>query len=524
MKKKNAYQSHSIYDMKIKSICIVGGGSSGWMMALALQNKLPDLDVTLIESPNFPTIGVGESTIPYTTEFIANVLGFEEKEWMPYCDATYKAAIRFTDFTKKKEKVYHPFFTFDEADINGFNWAIKKAITNTPIEDYFESHYIAYHMCKDNKFDRLDSKGFSYAHHLDAVKFAMFCKSKFKGRHILATVNDVDTIDNKITRIKTDKGIYQADFFIDCTGFNALLLGKALKEPFNSISDTLLNDTAITCRVPYENKNKELEPFTDCTALSSGWAWNTPLWSRIGTGYVFSSKFQTLLHAKKEFKMYLEKRYGKKRIKDCTFNQIKFKTGKYERSWVGNCLALTLASGFIEPLESTGLAIIGLQITEFIKAIEDKCPTCKGYEYSALGRSMCNAEIDSTFNEVHFFVLLHYVNTQRTDSPYWDYIRNEIETSKEFNQYVRDIGSLENSKYRWFKNKSNECISLGFDLPSNYSIHNLHWEDRLFLSLTTKEKDKILDSLTYLDFLKAEYGFLTKKMLPLLDYMKQEIY
>ena len=503
--------------MKVKSICIVGGGSSGWMMALALQNKLPGLDVTLIESPNFPIIGVGESTIPYTTDFIKDVLGFEEKEWMPYCDATYKAAIRFTDFTKKKEKVYHPFFTFDESDSNGFNWAIKKEIINAPIEDYFESHYIAYHMCKDTKFDRLDDKGFTYGHHLDAVRFALFCKSKFQGTHILATVNHIDTIDNKITSVKTDKGVYQADLFVDCTGFNALLLGKALKEPFNSISDTLLNDTAITCRVPYVNKSKELEPFTDCTALSSGWAWNTPVWSRIGTGYVFSSKFQTLPHAKKEFKMYLEKRYGKKRIKDCTFNKISFKTGKYERSWVGNCLALTLASGFIEPLEATGLAIIGLQVTEFIKVIEDN-------NYSALNRSMYNAEIDSTLKEIHFFVLLHYVNSQREDSPYWDYIKNELDTPKEFNKYLRDIGSLQNKDYKWFKNKSNECISLGFNLPSNYSKNNLHWEDKLFSNLTTKEKDEIIKSLMYLDYQKSEYAFLSNKMLPLLDYMKQEIY
>ena len=505
--------------MLIKSICIVGGGSSGWMMALALQNKLPDLDVTLIEAPNFPTIGVGESTIPSTKDFIKNTLGFEEKEWMPYCDATYKAAIRFTDFTKKNEKVYHPFWSTQETDINGFDWAIKKSIDNSTIEDYYESYFIAYHMCKENKFDRLEDEGFSYAHHLDAVKFALFCKSKFKGKHILATVQEVKIQDNNISKVFTDKGEHEADLFVDCTGFKSLLLGKALQEPFNSISDTLLNDTAITCRVPYDDRFFELEPFTDCTALSSGWAWNTPIWSRIGTGYVYSSKYQSKESATKEFKEYLTKRFGKKRIENAEFNTIKFKTGKHERSWVGNCLALTLSSGFIEPLEATGLAIIGWQIDKFINTLEKN-------KYTALGRSMYNDNIDITFTEIHFFVLLHYINTKREDSPYWEYIRDELKTSKYFNNYVKDIGALKNGSFwpEWFRNKSLECISLGFNLPSEYSKNKLCWGKTKFENLTTKDKEIVMEELSYLDYQKLINTEKSKSFLILEDYMKKEIY
>jgi tryptophan halogenase len=526
--------------MNINSICIVGGGSSGWMMASALEKHLPDIDVTLVESPNIPIIGVGEATIPYTSHFINKVLGFEEEEWMPYCDASYKVAIRFQDFSQEGKIIYHPFWTEEEAGYNGFDWAIKKEIDNVTVDDYYSSSFIAYHMSEGNKFSKLEGQNFRYAHHLDAVKFAQFCKSKFKGSHILATVSDVETDGKRIVSVNTDKGKIKADMFVDCTGFKALLIGQALKEPFHSISDTLLNDTALTCRIPYENKKKELEPFTDCTALSSGWAWNTPIWSRIGTGYVFSSKFQTESSAIKEYKQYLEKRFGKERVNNAKINTINFKTGKYERSWVGNCLALTLASGFIEPLESTGLAIICYQIEHFIRTIldeeidstlfgfsrdsqEELAPSTTG-EYSAFKRSCYNSQLDGAFKEIHYFVLLHYINSKREDSMYWKYLKNQLETPKEFNKYITSLSKSAQQEYRWFPDKSHECILLGFNIPSNYSKHNLTWNKKSLGMLSNNEKKEILKELSYLDERKADKQSKSSKMLLLEDYLTKEIY
>ena len=335
--------------MSVNSICIVGGGSSGWMMAVALNKQLPHIKVTLVESPNVPVIGVGESTIPFTTAFIKDTLGFKEKEWMPFCDATYKAAIKFNNFTSEKSICYHPFWTREEQDLNPYDWAIKQELTNLDkpdTDDYYGTNFIGYHMGENNKFDCLPDEGFSYAHHIDAIKFGQYCKTKFKGTHILANVDHVKVDGSTIVSVTTDKGLIEADMFIDCTGLKCLLIDGALKEPFESINDTLLNDNAITCRMPYVNKSKELEPFTDCTALSSGWVWNAPLWSRMGTGYVFSSRFQSQEDAQKEFKNYLVKRFDKKRVDNAEFNVVQFKTGKYKRGWVGNCLALTLASVF----------------------------------------------------------------------------------------------------------------------------------------------------------------------------------
>jgi len=501
--------------MKINSICIVGGGSSGWMMATALNKQLPKLKVTLVESPNFPTIGVGESTIPYTSRFIKKTLGFKEKDWMPQCDATYKASIKFNNFLIKNETCYHPFWTAEEKTLNTFDWAIKQELTNLDkpkTEDYYSTNFIAYHMGVNNKFDTLDdSEQFDYAHHMDATKFGQYCKTKFKGKHILADVKHVKCDGDTIVSLTTDKGLIEADIFIDCTGLKALLIDKALNEPFESINDTLLNDTAITCRMPYKDKTNELETFTDCTALSSGWAWNIPIWTRIGTGYVFSSRFQSKSNALQEFKNYLIKRFDKERVDNAEFNFVSFKTGKYKRGWVGNCLALTLAAGFIEPLESTGLAITCYQIEEFIKRIKTNNNT-------AFVRATYNEELSQIFKDIHNFVLLHYVNTKRDDSKYWKHIQNNLNITTDFVDYVN------NRQGDWFDIKSKDCILIGLQISNKFTKQHLLWEGKNVDDYREKQKQNILKELNYLDNRKQYYVEKTKKMLSLEEYLNKRIY
>ena len=502
--------------MKINSICIVGGGSSGWMMALALNKKLPNLNVTLIESPDVKPIGVGESTIPYTANFFVDVLGLKEKEWMPRCNATYKASIKFNDFYKKGETFYHPFWTKDEGTYNGYDWAIKQYLTNLNKPDnmnYYSSSYIAYHMSKHNKFDRLNDESFSYAHHMDANKFGEYCKTKFEGKHILSNVKHVKVNGSTIVSVTTEKETIEADMFVDCTGFKALLIGKALHEPFVSYKNTLLNDTALTCQIKYTNKKTQIEPYTDCTALSSGWAWNIPLWHRVGSGYVFSSKFQTLESAKKEYKKYLKNRFGSDSLKNIKFNTIKIKTGKYKRGWVGNCLSLTLASGFIEPLESTGLALACYQIKEFVETISN-------YEYSSFNKSLYNNDLDKTYNEIHNFVLLHYINTTREDSEYWSYLKNNIDVPNSVHSYLNEDAS----KSTWFPEKSKECITIGLNIPSKYKPSKLSWNNIRLQSYTKKDQAFILYDLKYIEEREKYYENKIKTMSNLTEYLNNNIY
>jgi hypothetical protein len=506
--------------MNIKSICIVGGGSSGWLMATALQKQCPKIKVTLIESPDVPTIGVGESTIPYTTYFINDYLGLNEKEWMSYCDATYKASIRFNDFRKHGETLYHPFWTDEEASYNGFDWAIRRELTNLDkpsIDNYYSTNFIAYHMSQENKFSKLEGEGFSYAHHLDSVKLAEFCKNKFTGTHLLATVTDVLLDKNKnISSVHTDKEIVKADLFVDCTGFKSLLIDGVYKEQFESISDTMLNDRALMCRISYKDKHKELEPFTDCTALSSGWVWNVPLWSRIGTGYVYSSKFQTDESAKKEFKQYLKNKFGQDRVNNVEIKSLKIKAGKYKNGWVQNCLSLVLASGFIEPLESTALAMTAYQIESFIEAIQTEN---KSYAYSAFNRAIYNKKIDTLHNEVHNFVLTHYVNSTRTDSKYWKYIAEEMPIPSSL------LDNLDRTSLGlWFPEKSWECILLGFQINSKWSPTNLTWDQVVLKSLNAVEVKEVMSKLNYLTDIQKNKLTQIKNIPLLYDYLNTRIF
>jgi tryptophan halogenase len=504
--------------MKIESICIVGGGNSGWMMATALSKNCPSIDVTLVESPTIKTIGVGEATVPYTSVFIKEILGFDEEEWMPFCDASYKASIRFTDFYKKGNECMHAFWTKEEESYNVYDWLVKRELTQTPTEDYYASNYIAYHMVKGNKFDRLDNDRFSYAHHMDATKFGEFCKTKFKGKHILATVNSVETEGENIVSVLTDKGTLTADLFIDATGFKGLLIGQALKEPFIPITDTLVNDIALTTRIPYKDKANEIEPCTGCTALSSGWVWNIPLWSRISSGYVYSSKFQSEQEAEEEYREHLIKHFGD-RGERAELTKIKFKAGSYERDWVGNCCSLTLAAAFIEPLESTGIALTCFQIRNFLDAIKDG-------ETSSFARSMFNEKISQSFKEIYDFVLLHYVNTKRDDSPYWRYFKDDFNTPKSLiKSLTADKKTPQKSTLiTWFPPKSWDCIMLGLNIPGQYDSNNLLWDDNKLVDNLSSNKQHILANLEYLNERKKDMEAKARGMSSLYDYLNKEIY
>ena len=505
--------------MKIKNVCIVGGGTTGWMMAVALNVNMPNLKVTLVESEEIPSIGVGEATIPLTAKFISSVLKFDEKEWMAASDATYKTAIRFNNFSKIDESFWHPFWSDDEIHYNTYDWLIKRQIEDLPTEDFYKSNFIAWYMSMDKRFQEI--KGFQHAHHMDANKFARYCQTQFKGTHINATVSSVEEKDGYIKSITVDGKEIKSDLFIDCTGFNALLIGETLNEPYTSYEDTLLNDSALVCRIPYgndpfTNRQQECHPFTDCTALSSGWVFNTPVWSRTGTGYVYSSKFQSREDAEQEFRIYLVDRFGGDRGDIAEFRHISFKTGKYERSWVNNCLALTLASGFIEPLESTGLALACWQIENFIDVLKDD-------DMSSFIRATYNDKVNMAYDEIHTFIAMHYANTKREDTEYWKHIKNNLHITQKMVDYAKN----DNVPDIWFPKKSRECVLIGLDIPSEYSKQHITWHGENFESIMKSddnEKEFMTAGVQYLNGRKNMYQSISNDMPWHEDYLKEHIH
>lgn len=281
----------------VGEICIVGGGSSGWITALALLRNTKDIKVTLVESPDIKNIGVGEATVPYVSEQFKELLGLDEEEWMPFCDATFKTSLKFSKFNTGEEDdfFYHPFFSVaDGSEDIVMDWATKyKNNPDLPLRDFWESLFVSYHMSEQEKFGRLTNV--SHAHNLNADKFATYCKEisiKDGLNYVSDTVRDVKLDEFKnITHLVCDNTTIEADYFIDATGFTALLIEKVLKDKFVPITDYLLNDSAIVAQFPYDNKEEEMLPYVDCVAQSAGWTWKIPLWNRYGTGYVYSSKF-----------------------------------------------------------------------------------------------------------------------------------------------------------------------------------------------------------------------------------------
>jgi tryptophan 6-halogenase len=419
-----------------KSVVIVGGGSAGWMAASHLKRALSGLDVTLIESANIKTVGVGEATFS-TIKLFFDFLGLEESEWMPPCNGAYKLAIRFVNWRANGGHFYHPFQRYEVVD--GFNmgeWWLKLKRDEEPF-DY--ACFTIPAMCdaqrsprfldgrvfddKVQDYFKVDFRGkknilsehkvqYPYAYHFDASLLAKFLEGYATQRGVKKVVDDVAEVklreDGSIDYLVTkEHGEIRGDLYVDCTGFRGLLINQALGEPFISFSDSLLCDRAIALQVPRDAKTLGINPYTSATALSAGWVWDIPLYNRVGTGYVYSSQFISQEDAEREFRSHLGPA-----AEGLNANHIKIRVGRCRNSWVKNCVAIGLASGFVEPLESTGIFFIQNGIEELVNhmpasVIDEE--TVRSY----------NQVIGDCVDGVRDFLVCHYCTTDRVDTEFW---------------------------------------------------------------------------------------------------------
>jgi tryptophan halogenase len=416
---------------QINKILIVGGGSAGWMTAALLLKFYPDKEITVVESPNIPTIGVGESTLGRIKNFCA-MLEIDELDFMSFTDASYKMSIKFTDFYQKDGGYFHypfgkPFML--EKDWGMRYWMFRKALyPETDNRDFVNTYFPGAALFEKNKFTK-DSTGLGNynptldaAYHFDAVKFALWLNEKYckpRGvKHILGTISQVHQDEQGVSKLTLEDGrALSADLYIDCSGFRSLLLGDALKVPFESYSDILPNNKAWACQVPYIDKETEIEPFTNCTAIGNGWCWNTPLWSRIGTGYVYSDKYISDEAALEEFKNYLcsDKMViprTRAQIDQLKFRQVPFKVGIHQQTFVKNVVAIGLSAGFIEPLESNGL----FSVHEFLFLL---LKTLLRGPVTQWDRDVYNTSVNFLYKNFAHFVAMHYALSNRADTEYW---------------------------------------------------------------------------------------------------------
>jgi tryptophan halogenase len=406
------------------------------MTASHLKKALPGLDITLIESANIKTVGVGEATFS-TIKLFFDFLGLEESEWMPPCNGAYKLGIKFVNWRANGGHFFHPFQRYEVVD--GFNmgeWWLKLKRDEEPF-DY--ACFTIPAMCdaqrsprfldgrvfddKVQDYFKVDFRGkknilsehkvqYPYAYHFDASLLAKFLEGYATQRGVRKVVDDVAEVrvgeDGAIDHLVTkEHGAIRGDLYVDCTGFRGLLINQTLGEPFISFSDSLLCDRAIALQVPRDIKTDGMNPYTSATALSAGWVWDIPLYGRVGTGYVYSSQFISQEDAEREFRSHLGPAAN-----GLNANHIKIRVGRCRNSWVKNCVAIGLASGFVEPLESTGIFFIQNGIEELVNhmpggVIDEE--TVRSY----------NRVIGECVDGVRDFLVCHYCTTDRADTEFW---------------------------------------------------------------------------------------------------------
>jgi hypothetical protein len=468
--------------IEVNKIVIVGGGSAGWMSAASMIRAFPKKEIVVIESPDYPIIGVGESTLGPITAW-AHWIGLDEKDFMPATDAVYKMSIKFTDFYKKDYGSFHfPFGrAFLDGTVNGMNdWYVKKAnFPELDVADYSRTFFPGLTLAEQNKLSwnesgKLGNFNFEQdvAYHFDATKFGQWLKNNYclpRGVKIISdTVTDVFADKDGIQSLTLTNGEkITADLFIDCTGFKSMLLEGALEEPWDDFTKMLPNNSAWATRIPYTDKEKEMEPYTSCTAISHGWVWNIPSWERIGTGYVFSDKYITPEAALEEFKQYL--RSDKMTIHDPNrdvgsyeYKLIKFRVGIHRRTFVKNVVAIGFAAGFIEPLESNGLFTVHEFLEKLVKTLERGTVT-------QTDRDVYNTTTRRQFDAFKEFVAQHYALSNRTDTQYWRDITEKsfqpgiLEPESPMASQFREMAEVHMNRHRYDGFSGIHCIATGLN-------------------------------------------------------------
>ncbi len=407
---------------RVTKVVILGGGTAGWMAAAALSRLVDGgVSVTLVESEEIGTVGVGEATIPSLLDF-NQMLGIDEDAFVRATGATFKLGIEFRDWQRLGDRYLHPFGTHGR-DVDGVSfhqlWLRQASLGDgtdvRAIGDYCLSSVAA----RMGRFTRPASNPqsvlstLSYAFHFDAGLYARFLRglseeagvARVEGR-VAAVERDAETGFITSLRLDGDRRV-DGELFIDCSGFRSLLLGETLGVPFTSWQHWLPCDRAWA--VPSERQGP-LTPYTRATADTAGWRWRIPLQHRVGNGHVYASSHVDDDTARDALLAGLD---GKPLAEP---RQLRFVAGRRERLWDRNCVAIGLSGGFLEPLESTSIHLIQAGITRLMTLFPDR-------GFSRIESDEYNRVMLREYAQVRDFIILHYHATARSDSTFWDHCR-----------------------------------------------------------------------------------------------------
>ena len=399
---------------EIKRVVIAGGGTAGWLAAAALSHQLGRvLEITLIESDEIATIGVGEATIPPIRVF-HKLLQIDEQEFMRATAATFKLGIWFENWGQKGDRYVHSFGRNGKptwmCEFHNFWLRSRELGVDSELGDYcFELQ-----AAKAEKFATAQDLEINFAYHFDAGQYAKFLRRFAEGlglRRVEGKIQEVrqDPESGFITSLSLQSGqIIEGDLFIDCTGFRGLLIEQTLKSGYEDWTHWLPCDSAAAVQTELTGP---APPYTSSIAHDAGWRWRIPLQHRVGNGLVFSSRFLSDDVAKEELVRSIEG-------KPLTMPRVlKFQTGRRRVVWNKNCVALGLSSGFIEPLESTSIHLMMIGVTRLLHM----------FPFGGIHQSMLDQYNEASrieMEKTRDFVVLHYHATQRDDTPFWRHCRD----------------------------------------------------------------------------------------------------
>ncbi|MEQ1726234.1 MAG: tryptophan halogenase family protein [Sphingopyxis sp.] len=407
-------------EKSIKTILVVGGGSAGWMAAAMFAHLFQGMyRIRLVESEEIATIGVGEATIPAIKKF-NELLALDEAQFMRDTQGTYKLGIQFTDWLRKGESYIHGFGVIgqDLEWLRCHHYWLK--LNQLGKASDFTNYSINTAACATNKFMRAQPNmaesplgHIAHAYHFDAGLYAKFLRGYAEDRGVERTEGKVidvalDGEDGFIKSVTLEKGeVIEADFFVDCTGFRALLIGDALKTDYIDWGHWLPCDRALAMPCA---RSDNFTPYTRSTAHSAGWQWRIPLQHRTGNGHVYSSAHMSDDEAETILRANLDGEVLGDPLK------VRFTTGKRRKVWNKNCVAVGLAAGFVEPLESTALFLIQSSVIRLIRLFPDG-------NFLQANIDEFNRQTDFEYERIRDFIILHYKATERDDSEFWNHVR-----------------------------------------------------------------------------------------------------
>lgn len=458
----------------MKNILIVGGGTAGWLTALMVKRKMPNFNVSLVESEEIGILGAGEGTTPNFVS-IMDWLGIPLTELVENTGCTIKTGIKFTNWTPDNDYYYHNF----GSELSTISPNMRNSFDQTFNQNSLYYSMTAYHRIKKYDSDyssminekkmspfiyiedrKMDNVIFNYnqlayfAVHFDAKKLANFLKQKGIERGINRIEGKVSSINtdnyNNISSIVLENlSEIKTDFVFDCSGFNRLIIGKHYKSNWNDLSNKLTTNAAIPFFLPQEKQNN-LPAYTESIAMKYGWIWKIPLQKRYGCGYVYNSRLVSYDDAKKELEDYLG--FSVESPKSFSFIP-----GYYKTPWTKNCVAVGLSSGFLEPLEATSIwtSIYFLEIllSDISQLFDDSEKTREYY----------NSRFCEWFDQTSDFIFLHYMG-KKNDTDFWKHYNTNIPSS------IKEVFSRWESSVPTFNEFGSITNDRGFSLQNWFDV------------------------------------------------------